>query len=364
MEKKCFKYFLGANSGEGFYHVFDKSYTPNGEWRAYIIKGGPGTGKSSFMKRFAAEAEGRGIKTLLCPCSSDPDSLDAVILPERKIVIMDGTAPHTVDPAFPGACEKILNFGEFWTDGKFGGKEQQIIGATLRNKAYHRSASRYIRAIGQLVEDNYKTSLACTDRQKAQKFALSVCKRYIPSGCGQSLGEERVRFIGGITPKGFVSYPDTVCAEADNIIIIDDVYGGAASVITEFVRAYALKCGYDVISLKNPFLPSLIYDHIIIPELRLAVVTENAYTRFNCDARRIHSRRFVSQKQLHLSRGRLKFNKKAADSLLSCAAGTLAGAKEIHDEIESYYIEAMDFEALNKFAEEFIRKTLDRADKS
>ena len=81
MKKNDIKYFLAANSCEGFYSVFDKAYLPDGEWRAYIIKGGPGTGKSSFMKRFASYAEKKGCKALRCPCSSDPDSLDAVILP-------------------------------------------------------------------------------------------------------------------------------------------------------------------------------------------------------------------------------------------------------------------------------------------
>ena len=119
MKKNNIKYFLATNSCEGFYSEFDNSYLPDGEWRAYIIKCGPGTGKSSFMKRFADAAENKGERALRCPCSSDPDSLDAVILPDKKIVIMDGTAPHTVDPKFPGVCEKILNFGEFWVDNTY-----------------------------------------------------------------------------------------------------------------------------------------------------------------------------------------------------------------------------------------------------
>ena len=56
MENFNLKYFLAANSCEGFCSYFDKSYLPDGEWRAFIIKGGPGTGKSSFMKYFALKA--------------------------------------------------------------------------------------------------------------------------------------------------------------------------------------------------------------------------------------------------------------------------------------------------------------------
>ncbi|MGN0492206.1 MAG: ATPase, partial [Acutalibacteraceae bacterium] len=150
MENLNLKYFLAANSCEGFCSAFADSYDADGEWRVFIIKGGPGTGKSSFMKYLAARAADKGEKILLCPCSSDPDSLDAVIMPEKKLAVMDGTAPHTVDPAFPGACEKILNFGEFWDDSAFLADKRQIIETTRLNKALHKTASRYMRAAGQL----------------------------------------------------------------------------------------------------------------------------------------------------------------------------------------------------------------------
>ena len=180
MKKNNIKYFLAANSCEGFYSEFDNSYLPDGEWRAYIIKGGPGTGKSSFMKRFADAAENKGERALRCPCSSDPDSLDAVILPDKKIVIMDGTAPHTVDPKFPGVCEKILNFGEFWVDDSFAEHKSEVIRLTLKNKALHASAARFLRAAGTLFTDNYKTALACTDITKTEQFAAGLCKKLLP----------------------------------------------------------------------------------------------------------------------------------------------------------------------------------------
>ncbi len=357
MENVDLKYFLAANSCEGFYSVFDKCYTADGEWRVFIIKGGPGTGKSSFMKYFAVKAADKGFKTVFCPCSSDPYSLDSVILPEKKIVIMDGTSPHTVDPSYPGVCEKILNFGEFWNDEAFLGIENEVISTTLLNKALHKTASRYITATGKLIKDNYKTALACTDKEKAVLFAKKLCKKLIPQKA-DSIGSEWVRFIEGITPLGIVSYSKTVDAEVQNKIIIDDPYGASANIIVSFIREYALKSGYEIITLKNPFFPSLLCDHIIIPELSLAVVTENDYIHFEGDERRIHARRFTSQKQLHLSKERMKFNKKAIKELLLAAAETLMRAKAVHDDIEDYYIKAMDYGRLTAFAEEFAEKIL------
>lgn len=358
MENFNLKYFLAANSCEGFCSYFDKSYLPDGEWRAFIIKGGPGTGKSSFMKYFAAKAEEKGLKTVLCPCSSDPNSLDGVILPEKKLTILDGTPPHTVEPAFPGATEKILNFGEFWDDSAFNADKKEIIATTLLNKAYHKTASRYIEAAGKLLLDSYKTELACTDREKALQFSKNLCRRLIPKQENAPVGNEWIRFIEGITPLGIVSYSDTLLREVPKSVIIDDEYGGASNIIIGFVREYALKNGYEIITLKNPFLPSLITDHIIIPELGLAFATENAYMHLSTEQRRIHSRRFVSSQKLHLSRERLKFNKKAAKELFISAAGALSGAKRVHDKLESYYIKAMDFCTLTAFAEKFTEDCL------
>ena len=358
MENFNFKYFLAANSCEGFCSYFDKSYLPDGEWRAFIIKGGPGTGKSSFMKYFALKAEEKGYKTVLCPCSSDPNSLDGVILPEKKLVILDGTPPHTVEPAFPGASEKILNFGEFWDDSAFNADKKEIIATTLLNKAYHKTASRYIEAAGKLILDSYKTELACTDKEKALQFSKQLCRKLIPKKENAPVGREWIRFTQGITPLGIVSYSATLLKEAPKRVIIDDEYGGASSIIIGFIREYALKNGYEIITLKNPFLPSLITDHIIIPELGVAIATESSYIHFSSKERRVHARRFVSSQKLHLSRERLKFNKKAAKELLISAAEALSGAKRVHDKLESYYIKAMDFRKLTAFAEKFTEEQL------
>ena len=42
-------YFLAANSGRGFFSLYD-GFPPEGAF-LHIIKGGPGTGKSGFMRR-------------------------------------------------------------------------------------------------------------------------------------------------------------------------------------------------------------------------------------------------------------------------------------------------------------------------
>ena len=348
------KYFLGANSCEGFYSKFADSYNADEGWRAFLIKGGPGTGKSSFMKYIAAKAQRCGIDFELCICSSDPNSLDGIILPEKKTVVLDATSPHIVEPSYPAVCEEILNFGQFWDADKIVVNRKEVLEVTRKNKLLHKKASGYLLACGQLIYDNYKTALAVTDKEKALAFADKLCKKYIPNR--KKKGKEWVRFIEGISPLGIISYKNTVTENYNNLVIISDNYGSASNIIINKVREYALEKGHEIITLKNPFLPSVITDHILIPELSLAFVTENDYMHFSSDERRIHARRFVNSTKLHNSRSRIFFNKKISKQLLLYAAQTLSQAKSVHDELEKYYIKAMDFKSLSIFAEEFFQK--------
>lgn len=353
MQNNHIEYFLAANSSEGFVSQFENCYNPLDNWRAFIIKGGPGTGKSSFMKMVTKAAEENLEHAILCPCSSDPDSLDGVILPNKKVVILDGTAPHTLDPKYPAVCEEILNFGQFW-DNKNLKDKQEIINITNENKALHRSASRYLRSIGELYFDNYKTAKSSTKTEKIEKFADSICKKVFQKN-GKS-PYEWVRFIECATPKGIISYPETITKTCENIIVFNDNYQAASNIFMQKIRQNALLNGYEIFTLRNPLLPSLIIDHIMIPSLSLAFVTEKKELKFETDCRKIHARRFTSSKLLHNSANRIKFNSKTIKILLNSACATLNKAKTVHDKLEKYYIDIMDFEALNNFTKEFCQK--------
>ena len=75
------QYFLGANSPQGFYSLYDQLICPEQARAIYILKGGPGCGKSTLMRRVGALAEQAGVPVEYIICSGDPASLDGVILP-------------------------------------------------------------------------------------------------------------------------------------------------------------------------------------------------------------------------------------------------------------------------------------------
>jgi ABC-type lipoprotein export system ATPase subunit len=86
--------FPGGNTSQGFYSFFD-SVLHNMD-RIFIIKGGPGTGKSTLIRLVGMAMVDRGHDIEYLHCASDNDSLDGVVMTDLKVAIVDGTAPHGV----------------------------------------------------------------------------------------------------------------------------------------------------------------------------------------------------------------------------------------------------------------------------
>ena len=310
------------------------------------------------MKKINLKAKMAGIEGVLCPCSSDPDSIDAVIFEEIKTVILDGTSPHIVEPKFAGACENIVNLGDCWKKEALYKNREKIIEATIKNKLYHKSASRYLAAAGQIFKDNIKLCEGLVDKKSVEGFAKRLSNKILPDKKA-FIGKEWVRFIEGITPKGVISFSESVDDYKAKIILKDE-YFVVAPMIIDIIRANALAKGYEIITLKNPFAPKMITDHILIPELSLAILTENGNIEFKTEERRIHARRFLDVAAVNRVRKKRRFNKRAFDELITTASGILAQAKAVHDELEGYYISAMNYSKNERKLEELWADIINR----
>ena len=97
------RYFLGGNTPTGVYSLYHQLSEPERRRALYIIKGGPGCGKSTLMRRVERHAQAAGLETQQVLCSGDPDSLDALILPQLGAALVDGTAP-----------QGVVSKGHFW----------------------------------------------------------------------------------------------------------------------------------------------------------------------------------------------------------------------------------------------------------
>lgn len=355
---KNIKSFLGANTPNGFRSLFGELYNPYRDSRMYIIKGGPGTGKSSFMKKAAKAAESLELDTERVYCSSDPGSLDAVMIPKLGLCLADGTAPHVIEPMFPGASENIINLGEFWDREKLFEKADLIRSVSIENSIFHRRSTRYLSAAGAVSEDTRKIVQASVDENKAESFAQRFCSREAPRIKGAGVGKIKRRFLSGITPDGIVFFDSTITVLASRVIGLVDEYSAVSGILIGRIAQTASKNGYDVIVCPCPMRPDE-FEHILIPKLSLALLTvKSSHEIFVPFDRLIHARRFITSNVLKDRKNRLAFGKKTESELINESIALLSKAKETHDRLESFYTEAMDFRALDRFTEEFIDREI------
>jgi len=92
MAGRVINYYAGGNTALGFYSFYESNL--KGLDRLFILKGGPGTGKSTLMKKIGQKWKDKGYDIELLHCSSDNNSIDGVIIPKLKVGVVDGTAPH------------------------------------------------------------------------------------------------------------------------------------------------------------------------------------------------------------------------------------------------------------------------------
>ena len=143
-------FFLGANSRNGFASLYP-DFPGDKDIFLHIVKGGPGTGKSAFMKRIGHAAEERGYDVQYVLCSGDPDSLDGVCVPARHLAWVDGTAPHVGEPGCFGVDSDYVNLGSFCQTPFRSDDREALLALSDRHRALYREITQAL-AQAEIVE--------------------------------------------------------------------------------------------------------------------------------------------------------------------------------------------------------------------
>lgn len=337
------EFFLGTVGAQGFHGFFNR-LQPEEKLTLYLLKTGPGCGKSTLMRTLAQkETE----PAELIHCSSDPKSLDGVLL--RGCAVLDATAPHTMEPRCPMLTEHVVSMYDS-LDSKILMEKRDIIEAmTAEGKQFHAHAAVSLRAASHLLEDNRNTVSAFMDREKIDRYADRLIRHWLAPKFKTGLA--RMRFLSAVTPDGFVCFKNTVPTLADTILVFHDEYGACSQYLMELVKTAALKNGYEFYCCPCP-LGNGNAEHLIFPELRLALLTSNRWHTFDFEGQKnIHCIRFENKDLVRCNKNKLCFNQKAATALMVQASHLQQEARKCHDQLEEVYHSAVDFSLVNAAAE-------------
>ena len=352
------QYFLGANAPGGFFCLYDQLLPPEQAQVIYILKGGPGCGKSTLMRRIGGWAGEAGLETECILCSGDPDSLDAVILPGLGAAIVDGTAPHVVEPKYPGAVERYVNMGDCYDGEALRPLKGEIMDCMRGYKGCYQRAYRCLDAAAEIMED--QRSALCTEllSQKLAKRAAGILSRELPRRASARPGQVKQRFLGAVTHQGTVCLYGTAQAQCDKIYILSDSCGLAHELLLPLLTG-AVERGFDVVACPDPMAPDRLA-HLLIPQLELAFLTALPGCSFpEKPYRCIRLEAAADEELLRRNRPRLRFAKKVSAALVEEAVSSLSQAKAMHDDLEGIYNPHVNFALVEEFAQKLWRELQD-----
>lgn len=355
--------FPGGNTSLGFFSYYNYILPQENARRIFIIKGGPGVGKSTFMKKVAQEMLDRGYKEEYMHCSSDPNSLDGLVIPKLKVALMDGTAPHVVDPKNPGVVDEIINLGDYWNEADMAQHRNNVIETNREVGSFFARAYRYIKAAASLYEDTEVINRWAMNTAAVKVKAAEVIDEvFVNISLSEREGEQRHLFASAITPEGLKNYLDSLL-NMSKVYIIKGNQGSGTEILLEKVRTAAVERGLYSESYYCALKPSKL-EHLIIPEANTALTTSNAYHAAGVDAySEIDLNAVLDKKILNKYNKEIAYNKAGFERLLGKGIDTLRKAKALHDKMEAFYIPNMDFEAVQRCMDDTIARILDYAEK-
>lgn len=344
------EFYLGGNTPYGFFSYYDSIIPQEKANKIICIKGGPGTGKSSLMKKIGLEMSKRGFDTELMHCSSDCNSLDGIAVPTLGIAMVDGTSPHVVDPKNPAAVDEILNMGECWDREGIAKSKMQIIESNQKIAQTFQRAYRYLRSIKEIYEDiKVIHTLARNDINVEIEFE-SLLNEFAEIPFAKAPGFCRKLFASAITPDGLKDYLDTILTQK-NIYAIKGSWGSGSEILLQKIVDAALMRGFYVEAYYCPLSPKDRIEHVVIPALNLAFTTESKYHVNSYSSKIIDLDSMLNEKVLTDHKEILEYDYAVFDTILHKAISTIAEAKSLHDQLETYYIPYMDFEKINRLCE-------------
>ena len=340
--------FLGSNTPNGFVGFYDTVLTKGN--RLFILKGGSGVGKHTFMKKCATIYEEKGYEIEYLHCSNDVDSLDGIIIVELQIAMIDGTNPHRVDPKLPGCFDEIIDLGVFINGNKMEQYKEEVFLLTQEKQKLYASAYHMLHCAYILYQDNNELLQNCMDYNQVNSLVKELVSSFITTEY-QSIGETRNIFASSYTSKGYYDYIQTLL-DGKKIIGIESscIF---TKILLKKIYEEGITSGYDITVCHSPMDIEKI-DHVIFDEF--AILSIDEYNKYN-NVDELHKiDKIFDQRKWEKIEERIQWNQDKIQILVDKGIEHMKKCSYYHNQLEALYIPEMDFEGVDSLFKKIILK--------
>ena len=331
------EFFAAANGADGFRSYFDDIFSSETFDEIFILKGGPGTGKSTLLKELSHTFTRPGITAEIFYCSSDPKSLDGVLLSghNKKVAILDGTAPHERDARIPGATDILVNLGDAFNKDALRKNKTKIVSLQKEKNAAYKDAYFYLRIFGIFLS---KIEAEAKSRVKTCAVNEWIQKEISPFLRSDIAADISPRLIRSFSKEGVLRL-DTFekNAEVKFMFFGDHAEGG---ILLKEIATHLSKMGCNFFYAPSPFADSLC-DGIFLKNEKISITLAEKQTNDTFDTSNFFSPISKYSKQ------NIESCLMECDRYCSLAKNALQCASEKHFALERIYTPAMNFDLLN-----------------
>ena len=329
-EKICNEYFAAANGFSGFRSYFNEVFNPTKFDKRFIIKGGPGTGKSTLMKNIQ-----NAVSDLVCECevilcSSDPKSYDGLIITSyngRRIALIDGTAPHETDAVYPGFIDELVNLGECWNEFYLKSKKDELLHLNAKKKKAYKNAYNLLQFAGIACDS------ACSLHRIANyKFNLDIFDNNQELNHGRNY---KFKLLSAFSKDGFLHKKQKEFEKSRKISLIGNPC--ETQIIFKKIIEFAMTQNIDFIRYPSPLSDDYTDAIYLINQDTLVTQNDEQNEKLEC-------KKIVLSENSELS----TFYNNEYEQALKMAQNEFNNASINHFELEKIYTAAMDFSLLNQ----------------
>lgn len=353
------KMFPGGITYLGFYSFYQYLAGENKK-HIYIIKGGPGVGKSTFMKKIAHVVLEKGYDLEYHCCSSDKNSIDGVYIPELGVALLDGTSPHMVDPKYPGAVDEIINLGDYWEESKIIPYRQDIIATRETISRSFQAAYFALKDVKNALDEWDFYLQPYHNWRGINSYYLDIIKELKDTAeIGQ--GRERHLFAWGHTPQGKTQYIDSLIQESKTLYLLSGQEGTGKATLLSRIAEYGKILNLDLEIYHNALEPQKI-DLLNFPNLKLSLAISSIdypyIPEFSGRIITLDFDQYINSKELKIHQEHMASCRQRIEDGYKRANAHTQQAKSLHDKLEGYYISAMNFAGIEKKREVVLEKIL------